>query len=217
MFGIGSITRLPRKSLLALAVGALTLMAAAGGAARHADAANSPVYNIAVTFDHVTWSSIDDGVFDSTAEVYGHIDASTSGATSDFGTRMLGVNGTTSCTTGWSGSALCNKSVSTGTAYFFSDTLLSASSAYRPAASTYAFNNNTMVLRVAAGNPINLFMILHDYDSASADDIMCREEANVSFSDAQLQTLNTNVSLKANDALYPSDGKCVTIVNLRRI
>jgi hypothetical protein len=216
MIGIGSITRLPRKSLLALAIGAIALAAAAGGTIRHADAAST--YNIAVTFDHVTWSSIDDGLFDSTAEVYGHIDASTSGATNGFATRTLAVNGTTSCTTGWSGgSALCNKSVSEGTAYFFSDTLLSSSTAYRPPASSYAFNNNTMVLSVTAGNPINLFMILHDYDSASADDIMCREEANVSFSDAQLQTLNTNMSLKANDALYPSDGKCVTIVNLRRI
>jgi len=212
MFRFSILKRLPKTPLLGLAALALAVAAAAGGAAKHADAATT--YNIEVTFDHVRWSAINDGLGDHTAEVYGELSADASGG---GGARQLGHGGRTSSSSGWTASnAWSNKKVDVGPAFFFAQTPLTASPDLDPPTSSYAFNNNKFVVRVAPGARLITRARLEDYDAASADDNMCMMTGSFTFSDLQLQTLNKDVSLNPMPDTS-TDGSCVVVVHLRRI
>ena len=213
MIGFNILKRLPKKPLLGLALLAVAIGAAAGGAAKHADAATT--YNVEVTFDHVRWSAINDGLGDHTAEVYGELSADISGF--GGGARQLGHGGRTSSSSDWTAAnAWSNKKVTEGPAFFFAQTPLTASRDLDPPTSSYAFNNNKIVVRVAPGARLITRARLEDYDAASADDNMCMMTGSFTFSDLQLQTLNKDVSLKPMSDTS-TDGSCVVVVHLRRI
>jgi hypothetical protein len=205
---------LPRKPLIGLGLLAVALVAGGGAAAKQADAASS--YTIEVTFDRVRWTSLSDGAFDGTAEVYGHMSANNLHDSKDAQHRQIGSSGVSRCTSGWSGSGTCNKQVWAGPSFFLSQTPLANTRLQTNLPnSAYSFFNNKVFLTVEPGNSVELAFKLNDYDSGSANDRVCEAQAYMSFTDAELQRLNFAKTLTNNST--PQDGVCEVVVALRRV
>src|SRR5262249_23198486 len=152
------------------------------GATKRADAYTD--YTVEVTFDHVRWSAINDGAFDHTAEVYGSFTADTF---QSFGSRQLGNGGRVSTVTDWTADNVwSSKKVTVGPAFSFAQTPLPSPNLLEPPASSYAFNNNKMIVHIVAGDTLRLGIRLNDHDAASSDDHMCNLFAQLRFSDTQL-------------------------------
>jgi hypothetical protein len=217
MFGFNLIKRLPKKPLLGPAVLALALVAAGGGMAKRADAAGT--YTIEVSWDYVHWSSIDDGVFDHTAEVYGTLGAHNN-TTAQNAYRMMGNAGHGTCTAQWPDLYTtkligpCNKKVDVGPYYYFHQTPLSPFTSANQPAGNYTYQNNKVFLQVSAGQSLTFIVDLWDYDATSANDPMCRMGGTFTFTDAQLQTLSVSPTLKS---LGASDGTCTVGFQLHRV
>jgi len=216
MFRFTLIKRLPKKPMLAVALVAVALLAAGGRAATHADAAST--YTIEVSWDYVHWSAIDDGISDHTAEVFGTLQAGNA-ALGQHQFRMMGNAGKGTCSAQWPDYSAnlvgpCNKKVDVGPYYYFAKTPLSASTSANQPAGNYTLQNNKVYLQAVAGQSLTFIVNLSDYDATSANDPMCQLGGSVSFTDAQLQTLNANPTLQPNTS---SNGTCTVGLHLRRV
>ena len=206
MIGFNIVKRLPKKPLLALAVLALALMAAGGGAAQHAQASSTTPYYIEVSYNTVRFDAIDDFSLDCgiilychKGNVYGTFAAfSASAAASAHDVRMISAP-TPTCVVDWSNgdpaNLACTRRVYSGSTNSFAE--VPACAVSRTIASSvpptclgpYGKGFNKMVLRVYPDTKLALLINLIDRDGGfpdTSDDPVCKAKSNFTFTEAQL-------------------------------
>ena len=172
-------TRVVRLALLAAL--ALGLLGAASAARPAPTEAAGESYAVRITFNTLQFLKADDGVADSTLEVYGSLAASAStggGAVRNLGD--WGGTGLPSCPSSvswWDSRGTCLRSVGVGyNPYFFSETPLCHSDTYAYCIGQHVKGNNSIVIQNFKPGVTNLKVSVHlkDYDSGSADDDVCK-------------------------------------------
>jgi hypothetical protein len=209
------VKRLPKKSVVGLAVLGIALVAG-GGAAKHAEAAGEG-HTIEVSFETLKFSAIDDGLFDSTAEASGELRVINHN-TSEEGIKLFGTAfAKISCSASWIGGAgQCNKKVDENTTYFFSQTGICTATRGLACAGPYFTGNNKVFLHnVKANDQITFHANMFDYDAGSANDNLCNKSASLRFTDLELRNMNRTFQMNQGGA--NDDGVCTVRFNLRRI
>jgi hypothetical protein len=182
---------------LAALLAATTLAASSLLAAQPAAAATS--YTVNVTFDNVKFPQTDDGCFtifcatDPWLEIYGNVGAFTTAGVSSAGGlpyRIFGKWGYGSCEVDWSDKygGACPKDVVDGPKYGFKDVFLCSASSGQACSTGYTKSNNAIALQVHPGEQFAVTTLMYDYDSGSADDLVCSAYMWFGpYTDAELQ------------------------------
>ena len=212
------------RPLLGLAVLAAALVAL-GGQAQPADAATS--YTVEVRFQDITLRETDDGCTydprfdpfpcsrrDTTLEVYASLGAGTGPGSG--GVKNLGSWGRTGgCEGYWSeaGAGQCTRRVYSST-YRFAEAEMCSSSTYAYCEGAYSKYNNRIRFTVTPGQTFRVFIDMEDYDSGSSNDKVCKAERSLSFTDAQLQTLDQTFGMGQG---FNGNASCTVQFNVRRV
>lgn len=218
------IKRLPKKPLLGLAVLALALVAAGGGATP-ARAQTATSYTIELSFETITFPAIDDCEWSarcSRAELYGTLNGrTTSTGVGSQGARNIATwENSAGCENGWilwwDEAAPCLKLVDAGTVYRFAETPMCASNTHLFCTGNYQLSNNKIRLTVKPGEQIRAGIHLYDYDKLSSDDDACAVTRWVGpFTATELAYLNkTGLGM---GMAFNGDAGCTVTFSLKRV